>query len=227
MHRCESSNFLTKKPLTMGIINKGILGPVSGTVGTVIGGSWKGIPYLRSQPTSTRTEFTQPQLNQQQRFATTVSFLQPMTALLTVSFRDFAVKMSGFNNAVSYTLKNAITGAYPTYTIDYSMALVSRGDLPNAIGPAATVSGTNQIGYSWTDNTGVGKATATDKSILVVYCPARKQCIFTTAGSVRSAGSATIDVAAFAGQTVQTYIGFVSADGKDIASSFFTGQFAL
>jgi len=39
----------------MGIINKGILGPVSGTVGTVIGGSWKGISYIRSKPPVFRT----------------------------------------------------------------------------------------------------------------------------------------------------------------------------
>jgi hypothetical protein len=31
-------------------------------------------------------------------------------------------------------------------------------------------------------------------------------------------------VAAFSGQQVQTYIGFISADGTDTASSLFTGQ---
>src|SRR5258705_2925994 len=129
----------------MGIINKGILGAVSGTVGTVIGGTWKGISYIRSQSSSRRTTFTQPQLDQQVRFATTVSFLQPMTALLSISFRDFAVKMTGFNNALSYTLKNAITGTYPDYTIDYSMALVSRGNLPNTTDPAAAVSSPGQV----------------------------------------------------------------------------------
>ena len=31
----------------MGTINQGILGGFSGKVGTVIGGSWKGITYMR------------------------------------------------------------------------------------------------------------------------------------------------------------------------------------
>ena len=31
----------------MGKISQGILGGVSGTVGNVVGGSWKGISYLR------------------------------------------------------------------------------------------------------------------------------------------------------------------------------------
>ena len=36
----------------MGKINQGILGGVSGTVGSVVGASWKGISYLRGKATS-------------------------------------------------------------------------------------------------------------------------------------------------------------------------------
>lgn len=208
----------------MGIISKGILGGFSGTVGTVIGGSWKGITYMRSQPSARKTNFSQAQLDQQAKFALTVKFLQPMTGLLSVSFREFAVKMSGFNNALKYTLSNAITGAYPSYSIDYSMALVSRGDLPNALSPVVAASVAGQLNFTWTDNTGVGKAAATDPSILVAYCPARQQCIYTTAGAVRSAGADTLALAGFSGQVVQTYVGFISDDGRSIATSIFTGQ---
>jgi hypothetical protein len=211
----------------MGIINKGILGPVSGTVGTVIGGSWKGISYLRSQPTSSRTTFTIKQLEQQAKFALTIQFLQTMTPLLSESFKDYAVKMSGFNNAMRYTLLNAITGTYPAFEIDYNLALVSRGDLPNASSPSASSSVAGTVAYQWTNNSGVGKAQPTDASILVVYCPSRNQCIYTTAGAVRSTGSSSIPVAAFGGLTVHTYIGFISADGKSIASSLYTGQLTV
>ena len=207
----------------MAIINKGILGPISGTVGTVVGGSWKGISYLRSQSTSRRTSFSQAQLEQQAKFSTVMKFLQPMTGLLSTSFREYAVEMSGFNNAMRYTLKNAIAGAYPAYTIDYSLALVSRGDLPNGGNPSAasTVAGT--VAFQWTDNTGVGKAQSTDPSILVVYCPARNQCLFTTAGAARSTGADSLAVSSFSGEQVQTFIGFISADGKNIAGSIYTG----
>jgi hypothetical protein len=34
----------------MGKLSKGILGPFSGLVGTVIGSSWKGVNYMRSRP---------------------------------------------------------------------------------------------------------------------------------------------------------------------------------
>nr|WP_294908721.1 DUF6266 family protein [uncultured Lacibacter sp.] len=207
----------------MAIINKGILGPISGTVGTVIGGSWKGISYVRSQSTSRRTSFTQPQLEQQAKFSTAMKFLQPMTGLLSTSFREYAVEMSGFNNAMRYNLKNAIAGTYPAYSIDYALALVSRGDLPNAGNPtaASTVAGT--VAFQWTDNSGVGKAQSTDASILVVYCPARNQCLYTTAGAARSTGAGLLAVSSFSGEQVQTFIGFISADGKNIAGSIYTG----
>ena len=211
----------------MGIINKGILGPVSGKVGTVIGASWKGIPFLRSQATSRRTVFTQPQLEQQAKFSTSIKFLQPMTSLLTVSFRDYAVKMSGFNNAMAYTLKNAVAGTYPDYTVDYSMALISRGDLPNAASPLASATGGGNVKFNWTNNSGVGKAMPTDKSILVVYCPDKKQCIYTTTGADRSTGVSQLNVNPFIGLLVQTYIGFLSTDGRDISNSYFTGELTV
>jgi hypothetical protein len=36
----------------MGKISQGILGGISGKVGNVIGGSWKGIDYIRVKPSS-------------------------------------------------------------------------------------------------------------------------------------------------------------------------------
>lgn len=208
----------------MGIINKGILGPISGTVGTVIGGTWKGISYLRSQPAARRTSFTSKQLEQQAKFALVIRFLESMTPLLSVSFKDYAVKMSGFNNAMRYTLINAVMGTYPDYEIAYNMVLVSRGDLPNAMNPQAASSAVGMVNYTWQDNSGVGKALGTDKCILVVYNPDSNQCIFTTAGAQRDMGQDALPVASFSGKAVETYIGFISADGKSIASSIYTGS---
>jgi len=212
---------------TMGIINKGILGPVSGTVGTVVGGTWKGISYLRSQSSSRKTNFSVKQLEQQAKFSLIMKFLQSMTPLLTVSFRSYAVEMSGFNNAMRYNLINAVTGTYPVFDIDYNLALVSRGDLPNASSPTATTPVAGTVAFQWTNNSGVGKALPTDASLLVVYCPERNQCIFTTAGAARSTGGDTLLVPAFSGLVVHTYLGFISADNKSIASSSYTGQLTV
>lgn len=207
----------------MGTINKGILGGFSGTVGSVVGGSWKGIEYMRSKTNRRNFDPTEKQLAQQLKFALIMRFLQPMAGLLNISFRDFAIQMTGINNAFGYNIRNAITGAYPTFAIDYSLALVSRGDLPNALGPAVTSGAGSILTYSWTDNSGVGIAKATDQAILVAYCPTLKQAIYTLAGANRSALTGALNVLPFSGLAVETWIGFISDSGH-VANSVFTGE---
>jgi hypothetical protein len=210
----------------MGQIYKGILGPVSGTVGTVIGATWKTIPYLRSQPNKRKRTSTVDQIDQQLKFAVVMSFLQTMVGLLQLTFKKYANKMSEINAAFSYNYHNAITGTSPDYVIDYPNALVSRGDLPNGSAPNATVTA-GTVHYTWTDNSGSGTATATDEAVLIVYCPQLNLTIFNPAAAIRSAASATLNVADFTGQTVQTWIAFLSDDGLSASNSFFTGELTV
>lgn len=207
----------------MGRISKGILGGFSGTVGTVVGGSWKGIDYMRSQSARRTGSFTQAQLEQQAKFALMIRFLRSMMGLLMISFRNYAVKMTGYNNAVSYNLKNAITGTYPNYSIDYGQVLISRGDLPNVLAPIVTAAASSGVKFDWTNNAGVGKAKPEDKVILVIYSPTQNAAIYTTGSNERSSGTETINAASFSGEEVQTYIGVISQDGKDFANSIYTG----
>lgn len=208
----------------MGIISKGILGGFSGTVGTVIGGTWKGITYMRSQPARRTSSATEAQLEQQVKFALVTRFVATFNGLFMLSFRNYAVKMTGSNSALSYLLKNAITGSYPDYSIAYNLVLISRGDLPNVLNPEAAATGASDVTFTWTSNSGTGKAKANDKAILVVYCPELKLALYTTGSALRSAGTEVMNAAVFAGKLVETYIGFISEDGKDIATSIYTGQ---
>lgn len=211
----------------MGTISKGILGGFSGTVGTVIGGSWKGIDYMRSMPARRSNTLTPAQAEQRIKFALAVKFVQSMAGLVMISFRNYAVKMTGTNNAVAYILKNAITGNAPDFVIDYSLVLISRGDLPNVVNPSAEAAADSKVKFTWENNTGVGKAKANDKALLMVYCPALNMSLYTTGSADRSALTETLNAGTFAGQQVETYIGFISNDGKEIASSAYTGTLSL
>ena len=208
----------------MGTINKGILGGFSGKVGSVIGGNWKGIDYMRSNGGRRNNAPTEKQLIQQLKFATTMRFVQPMAGLLALTFHGFAVQKTGINSAFAYTIKNAITGAFPDFSIDYSKALVSRGDLPNALGPAVTSGAGSLLTFSWTDNSGVGIAKPGDKAVLVAFCADLKQAIYTTSGGLRSELTGELNVLPFSGLKVQTWIGFMSENGLNAASSIFTGE---
>lgn len=208
----------------MASFQKGILGGFSGKVGTVIGGNWKGIDYMRSKGVNGNKNPTLPQLTQQLKFKLCINFVQTMAGLVAISFKPFAVQKTGINSALSYTLQNAVLGVYPLFTINYPSVLVSRGDLPNALGPSVVMGAGSQLTYSWTDNSGVGNAAPNDKAILAIFCAAFNQCIYTTIGADRNAITDTINLTTFAGQVVETYIGFISANGKSVATSIYTGQ---
>lgn len=68
------------------------------------------------------------------------------------------------------------------------------------------------------------EALPTDQAILVAFCPVMRQAIFTTNGGARSELTGDLNLLTFTGQAVQTYIGFISADGRNASVSNFTGQ---
>lgn len=212
----------------MGTISKGILGGFSGTVGTVVGGRWKGIDYIRSKSGSRRSASSPKQKVQQARFKLVNSFLQTMAELVKIGFLDFAIGQTGRNHALSYNLENAVTGIYPNLALDFSQVLVTRGSkLPNVANPTATAAGVGAVGFNWQDNSGSGKAGPNDKAILVVYCPALRKTEYTTAGPVRSAGSGSISIPEFSGQQVHTWLSFIAENEKDVATSIYTGMLSV
>lgn len=207
----------------MATFEKGILGGFSGKVGTVIGGNWKGIDYMRSKASKRNFIPSPKQFEQQLKFALVMRFLQPMSALLEKSFSDFAIQKTGINSAFAYNFSNAITGTFPDFAIDYSKALVSRGNLPNVLGPTVVSRAGSILTWSWTDNNS-SDTQPTDQAILVAYCPSMKQAIFTTNGGKRSDLTADQNLLTFKGQAVETYIGFMSADSRSVSVSIFTGE---
>jgi uncharacterized protein DUF6266 len=203
----------------------GILGPVEGTVGTVTGANWKGISYIRIRSGQRKGSSSVKQIDVQLRFSLIQNFLQTMAGLIKFTFKKYAVKMTELNAAFSYNFRNAITGTSPDYDIDFQKALVSRGELPNATGPQATVTGT-VIYYTWQDNSGTGTAGATDIAIMVVFCRNLNLTIYNTAG-IRADGAAQIDVANFKAETVETWLAFFSVDTEEVSNSLYTGQLAI
>lgn len=212
----------------MGTIKQGILGGFSGKVGNVVGGSWKGISYMRSLPQHVKNPRTAGQVSQRSKFALTLNFLKPVTGFLRIGWKLYAHKQTPFNAAMSYTLANAILGAYPDYEIDPSKVLVSRGSLAPAAGASATPVGGGTITFAWEDNSGVGSAKQTDKALIAVINPTKAEAVYDTAGAERMNTTQDIIVPAdWIGENVEVYFGFVSEDHKEIANSVYLGAIEI
>ncbi|MBV9962258.1 MAG: hypothetical protein JO072_08430 [Parafilimonas sp.] len=204
----------------------GILGAIDGSVGTVTGSRWKETTYIRLRNRKRRGTSSAKQIDVQLRFILVQRFLQTMNSLLKLTFKKYAAEMTEFNAAFSYNFHNAITGRTPDYEIDFTKALVSRGELPNAIAPAATAEGA-VVYFRWEDNTGSNTAKATDNAVMVVYCKNLNQTIYTTNVGTRADKAAQINAASFKGETVETWLAFLSEDGAEASNSLFTGELSL
>lgn len=211
----------------MATFNKGILGGFSGKTGTVVGANWKGRTVMRSLPGKRTKAATQAQLDQQEKFRLAINFLSGMADLLTISFAALASNVSGYNAAVSYNLQKAVVGDVSPFRIDFSLAQVSLGVLPGASSPTAVAVAGNKVKFDWGDNAGTGKAKATDIVMLVAFCPETQRSVYTMEGTARSGLTQTLDTSVFAGKTVETWIAFMSADGKKCSDSTYTGLVTL
>lgn len=207
----------------MGTIKQGILGGFSGKVGSVIGGVWKGISYMRGIALSIANPKTDKQLAQRQKFAVTMRFLQPLSEFLKTGFKQYAVKMTGINAAMLYNIENALTGTYPNIAIDYPNALVSRGNLPSALNAVASSTVAGTVKFDWEDNSGEIGAASADKTLLVIYNPSQNQAVTVNQLAERADGTQTVTVPdSFSGDLVQCYMAFISADGV-VSNSAFAG----
>ncbi|HEV8286381.1 MAG TPA: DUF6266 family protein [Chitinophagaceae bacterium] len=203
--------------------SKGILGAFSGTVGTVVGSKWKGIEYMRSKSGKKNSTPTPAQEVHRAKFSLVGKFIQSMSGLFPVTFKDYANQMTGSNYVFSYTMENVVTGDYPDLKLDYNLALIAKGSLPNAEKPSAVKDGTGVIKFNWMDNSGSGFAKPNDKAIMVAYCEELNQCQFKLAGANRAAGTDSLNVPAFSGKQVHTWLAFISETGEDVATSIYTG----
>lgn len=205
----------------MGKIGQGILGGLSGKVGNVIGGSWKGIDYIRIKPTSVANPRTEGQVNQRNKFSATIEFLQPNKDFVNVGYKSFAIKKTPFNAAMSYVLNNAIIGIAPDFSVDYGSALLSKGILSKALNPSADLSTAGQVSFSWDDNSTENNAKRTDRAMLLVYNPMKNESTYQLAGADRITGSEVLVIPnTYAGDTVELFMAFVALDGKVSNSSY-------
>lgn len=211
----------------MGTIKQGILGGFSGKVGTVVGGNWKGISYMRALAQNVKNPRTDAQMNQRSKFALAIAFLKPITNYVRVSFKPYAARQTAFNAAMSYIVANAISGEYPDLTLDFAKVLVSRGSLFPVENASAEVDA-GKVSITWTDNSGISDALATDVAMPLVFNYLRGEAVFSTAAAVRTEGIAEINLPTeWNGDTVQIYLGFISQDGKAIANSIYLGEKTL
>ena len=216
----------------MATINKGILGGLSGKIGNVVGSSWNGIDVLRTLPASYTDAATPTQVAQRYKFTTVLNFLKPLTQIVGIGYSAYAERMTSFNAAFSNTIKFAVTGISPNYTIDYPNVLLTRGNLENASNASAASAAPATVTLTWDPTVTGYLAKDTDSVLAVVFDPMKNQAVYSLNQATRADGTLDINVPAmFTGDTVEVYMSFSSASSayktperNTLSQSLYTGN---
>ena len=184
---------------------------------------------MRGQAQHVKNPRSAGQVNQRSKFNLVLNFLQPNVPYIRIGYKSQAAKQTEFNAAFSYHIKNAVTGSYPNYAMDYTKVVVSKGSLTQVTDGAVNwTAAQTKLTFSWTDNSGVGNALATDKAMPFIYNKTKNETIYNTAGATRA--THTMDVTVpnnWEGDKVEVYLGMVSEDGALVADSLYLGELTL
>jgi hypothetical protein len=216
-------DFLTIKFSTMGKYDSGILGGFRGKIGTVVGGKWKGIEYMRFKGPSKRKNNAPGQIEQQAKFALATDMVSNMSDLFKITYKSYEQQMTARNKAVSGIVNDAITGTYPDFRIDFSKVLISKGKLHTQLSPSMAVSA-GILTWQWKYDGRQTGANGKDRSIVVAFCPFFNHCLYVVYGPERESNTATLDVVPFMGQTIHTWLSFITEDGGKVSDSIYTGE---
>jgi hypothetical protein len=199
------------------------LGRIQGKLGDHVYYILNGKQYVRTLPSTDNPVVSVAQARQRSKWKLATSFAKTLTPLIKASHPE-RHKLSPYNLLMKALLRHSITQDNNVFRIDYSTVKISRGSLRPAFNAAVScLNGILQFGWYYDD--GIDCIGAhNDKAILVAYCPALNESIYIGSETDRSSGKALLDVTAFTGHEVHTWLGFVSADERKAADSVYVGM---
>jgi len=210
----------------MGRLKKGMNGPVSGKVGTVIGSSWRGIEYMKSRP-DRKVKFSKAELLNQEKFKRTQTWLKPIKNFVNKSFKNENKKLEGYYGAKSYISKNALIVDNNVIHIDPSLMKVSMGTLANSENMTVIQETPKTLKFTWNPEH-LPDTSPKDQVMLLAYDVADAQARFTTTGRFRSDGSDELEIlAGSTGKILEIYAAFNSADRQRQSDSIYLGSLVI
>jgi len=212
----------------MAEIKNGILGAFNGRVGPVSGYTRHGRNIMRSAASTVTDKVTDKRRAQREKIRVCNAFINAFsgTGIFAKTFPNPDHGGSGYNRAMKVLMNSALEGLYPDYTILYDKFLISKGELPAPKDAATGLDADGNLVLTWADNSTEGTAKENDVAVAVAYFTDRQQrLIYSLDAAKRVAGYARLEIPSEnRGSLAQTWIGFVSADGKIASNSVYTGQ---
>lgn len=196
----------------MGKSFAGVFANWSGKVGNVVGRIRQGRTIMSIYQPQVHNPKTDSQELAREKFRLLSKFIGSITGFVKVSFRNLDGYKTGTPNsaAIGYNFKADptpfVTDTPGEVELDYTKCKVSQGSVDLPYSPSASAEG-NSVTITWSDNSGMGNAQATDQIMVLVYNPAKNQCVYNTKIADRSERNATLALpTAWSGDTVNCWL---------------------
>lgn len=215
----------------MGTLNNGPFGHLNGRVGNLVSYTLKGKNVVRAAGKSAKPP-TLAKLANYQRMSVTNTFLKPLLAFLNLGFAKAVedTDRNPYNEAVSFNKKSALQGVYPNISMDYSKAMVSKGDLPPALSPAINIL-SNGIEFTWEMPGSIAPQCLNNRAMLVVYFPEGVDVTGIPKAVLDLSGARRHECRDFIALTAkqlakpfQAYIAFIADDRLNVSDSVLVGE---
>jgi hypothetical protein len=210
------------KNIFMAIVGNSIF-DIQGKLGDLVYYRYRGKRIVRKAPVKRRNNFSQLQMEQQAKFALVANFIRPLYDFLKITYKIYSRSKSGFQKAFSENYNNALTGAYPSYSLDYSKVQLGNVSLPNALECEIKSTVQGKLIFTWSGNEVYGSLIS-DKLYYAIYCEKLNRWIHQFGCAERCKNIYGLDLSFFSGARVQVYMGFMSDDRKKVSTPLYIGN---
>lgn len=204
----------------MGIAREGIIGRFTKKVGNISGALWRNKNIIKTLPRPSSKPATQEQLDQRFIFGMMTAFLSYLSGFIERFYIPKSPANSGMNEAVSYNIKNAVTGMSPSFEIDYSKLKLSTGRLESASTFDAVPEPGGKMKFTWSeDGINDDQKNGSDVINLLVYNPTIDRFGTMMSAAPRSAKEVVMQLSPdMVGTEVHCYFNFSSTKKKKLNS---------
>jgi hypothetical protein len=209
--------------MIMGRYTTGINGPVVGKIGSVIGSSRNGVPYLKGPYKNRTKKVSKEEMANRNKFALAQQWLKPLLKFVRIGFKGYSARSEGFVSAKSLLLKNSFEGDEDNRHINPALVQVSFGTLPLPATISAGQITDSGLAFTWDPNV-PETAHAKDQVMMLAYDIENKNGIINTTGQFRSTGADILPIPKKKEKnTYHIYASFISADRDRQSVSIYLG----
>lgn len=209
----------------MATLHHGILGGFSGKVGNIVGYRYKNQYCIRQVPRKSIKLPSSKQLSQREKFKFSYALISPLRGLMKQLPAKGKKRISAYNFCLSKVLKEALTGTFPHYSINYAALQLSSGNLSAGHCHAVRLVQNNLV-FSWCAD--IPDFCMERRLAMLAYHPLSKKWISDTFELRPGDCMGMLSLpCSFIGEQVETYMFFMTTNGKAVSNSIYLGTVSL